>query len=78
VVNFAGTSHDGYLLGLPQAGAWREALNSDAETYGGSGVGNLGRVVAQEVSVHAQPASVRVRLPALGAIFLVPEGQLPV
>jgi 1,4-alpha-glucan branching enzyme len=77
VVNFAGTSHEGYLLGLPQAGPWREALNSDSEAYGGSGVGNLGRVVAQEVSVHAQPASVRVRLPALGAIFLVPEGQQP-
>ena len=75
VVNFAGTSHEGYLLGLPTAGGWREALNTDAEIYGGSGVGNLGRVEAEPVPHHAQAASVRLRVPPLGALFLVPEDQ---
>ena len=34
------------VAGLPEPGYWRERLNSDAETYGGSGVGNLGGVTA--------------------------------
>jgi 1,4-alpha-glucan branching enzyme len=75
VVNFAGTPHDGYLLGLPQPGAWREMLNTDAEDYGGSGVGNLGRIIAGDAGVHAQPSSARLRVPPLGALYLVPEGQ---
>src|SRR5690606_2288401 len=36
-VNFAGTPHEGYRLGLPRGGAWREAVNTDAGVYGGSG-----------------------------------------
>ena len=75
VVNFAGTPHEGYRLGLPCAGGWREALNTDAEAYGGSGVGNLGRVTAEEAPWHGQPASVRLRVPPLGTLFLIPEGQ---
>ena len=78
VVNFAGTPHEGYLLGLPRAGAWREALNTDADVYGGSGVGNLGRVEAVDSPHHAQPASAHVRVPPLGVLFLVPEDQPPV
>ena len=74
-VNFAGTPHEGYRLGLPRGGAWREAVNTDAGVYGGSGVGNLGLVHSEPVRVHAQPHSVALRLPPLGALFLVPEGQ---
>ena len=42
VANFAGVPHEGYRIGLPYAGRWDEVLNTDAEVYGGSGVGNLG------------------------------------
>jgi len=75
VVNFAGTPHEDYRIGLPGGGWWREALNSDAEVYGGSGVGNLGRVEAQHSPHHAQPYSATVRVPPLGAMIFVPEGQ---
>jgi 1,4-alpha-glucan branching enzyme len=78
VVNFAGTPHDDYHLGLPHAGVWREALNTDAEVYGGSGVGNLGQVTAYDDRRHGQPASARLRVPPLGVLFLVPEGQQPI
>lgn len=78
VVNFAGTAHEGYHLGLPHAGVWREALNTDAHVYDGAGTGNMGQVVAHDERLHAQPASARVRLPALGVLFLVPEGQEPI
>ncbi|HLV05993.1 1,4-alpha-glucan branching protein GlgB [uncultured Georgenia sp.] len=73
IVNFAGVPHEGYRVGLPHAGAWVELLNTDAEEYGGSGVGNLGRVVAEELPWNGRPASVRLRVPPLGALFLTPE-----
>ncbi|WP_260459331.1 1,4-alpha-glucan branching protein GlgB [Actinotalea ferrariae] len=78
VVNFAGTPHEGYRVGLPTGGTWVEALNTDADIYGGSGVGNLGRVQAIDHPLHAQPYSVTLRVPPLGALYLVPEGQEPV
>jgi 1,4-alpha-glucan branching enzyme len=72
VANFAGVPHEDYRVGLPVAGEWLEALNTDAETYGGSGVGNLGRVVATDRTWHGMPASALVRLPPSGVLFLVP------
>jgi 1,4-alpha-glucan branching enzyme len=72
VINFAGNPHDGYRLPLPHGGAWREVLNTDAPVYGGSGVGNLGEVHAEEVSAGGLAFSASVRLPPLGALFLVP------
>ena len=44
VCNFTPEVRNAYRIGLPRAGAWREALNTDAQGYGGSNVGNLGRV----------------------------------
>jgi 1,4-alpha-glucan branching enzyme len=70
VCNFAAVPHDGYVLGLPYAGRWDEVLNTDAAEYLGSGVGNFGGVVAEDRSWHGQPASTRLRLPPLGAVWL--------
>jgi 1,4-alpha-glucan branching enzyme len=72
VVNFAGTPHEGYRVGLPHGGEWVELLNTDATEYGGSGVGNLGRVTAEDLPWHGRPASVSLRVPPLGALWLVP------
>ncbi|MGH3342657.1 MAG: 1,4-alpha-glucan branching protein GlgB [Carbonactinosporaceae bacterium] len=71
VANFAATPHEVYRLGLPMAGTWREVINTDARDYQGSGVGNLGRVEATRRPWHGQPASATVRLPPLGALWLV-------
>lgn len=73
VINFAGTPHENYRLALPHGGAWTEALNTDAEIYGGSGVGNLGRVVADAGPHHGRPFSAILRVPPLGGLYLVPE-----
>jgi 1,4-alpha-glucan branching enzyme len=70
VANFAAVPHEGYRLGLPFAGRWEEVLNTDAEAYFGSGVGNFGGVTAVEESWHGQPASVTLRVPPLGALWL--------
>jgi len=73
IVNFSGGPHHDYRVGLPAAGRWREAMNSDAETYGGSGVGNLGAVEAEEVPWHGRPASTVLTLPPLAALWLVAD-----
>ena len=72
VVNFAGLPHEGYRLGLPSGGDWIELLNTDADAYHGSGVGNLGRVTAEPVPWHGRAHSAVVRLPPLGAVLLAP------
>ena len=40
VVNFTPVPRRGYLIGVPVPGAYRELLNSDADLYGGSNMGN--------------------------------------
>ena len=72
IVNFSGGPHNAYRLGLPHAGRWNEILNTDAESYGGSGVGNLGSVVAEAVPWHGQPYSALLTLPPLGAVWFEP------
>lgn len=71
--NFTPVPREAYRLGLPEAGAYREVLNSDAEIYGGGGVGNGGGVQAEEVSWHGRPYSALFRLPPLGVLVLERE-----
>jgi 1,4-alpha-glucan branching enzyme len=67
----------GYRVGVPQGGRWAEALNSDAEVYGGSGVGNLGGVDAEEMPHHGRSHSLVLSLPPLGAVLLRPDQPDP-
>ena len=73
VCNFTPVPRESYQVGVPQGGFWRELLNSDANEYGGSGMGNLGGCTAYELSVHARPYSLKLTLPPLAALFLKPD-----
>ena len=70
--NFTPIPRQNYRIGVPEAGYWREILNSDGRIYGGSGWGNLGGVDAAPVPSHGRRFSVHLNLPPLGAIFLKP------
>ncbi len=70
VCNFTPVPRRGYRLGLPHAGPWREILNTDAKDYGGSGMGNMGGVNAEERPAHGQPASAMLTLPPLATLYL--------
>jgi 1,4-alpha-glucan branching enzyme len=72
VCNFTPLVRRNYRLGVPEAGVWREVLNSDATIYGGSGQGNLGGVEAVPVTFHGRPWSLVLTLPPLSALFLRP------
>lgn len=75
VSNFTPVPRHGYRIGLPQAGRWREVLNTDAHDYGGSGDGNGGLVIAQAVPSHGFPASATITVPPLATLYLhyIPE-----
>jgi 1,4-alpha-glucan branching enzyme len=59
-----------YWIGAPHGGFWREALNSDATEYGGSGMGNRGGVDADPWPQHGRPFSLALTLPPLSVLFL--------
>ncbi len=68
--NFSGQPHTGYRVGLPFAGMWDEIVNTDAEIFGGSGVGNLGAVDAANEPWAGRPASATLTLPPLAGLWL--------
>jgi 1,4-alpha-glucan branching enzyme len=70
IVNFAGHPYEGFRIGLPSAGVWNEILNTDAEVYGGSGVGNFGSVTAEPIAAHGREFSAAVNVPPLGSVWL--------
>jgi 1,4-alpha-glucan branching enzyme len=71
VCNFTPVPRQGYRIGAPQQGFYREALNSDADVFGGSNIGNGGGVQAEAVPWHGQPFSLMLTLPPLGGLILV-------
>jgi 1,4-alpha-glucan branching enzyme len=73
VCNLTPLVHHGYRIGVPRGGAYREALNTDSALYGGSNVGNQGRVIAEAVPSHGREHSLALTLPPLATLFLVPE-----
>jgi 1,4-alpha-glucan branching enzyme len=73
VCNLSPVPREGYRLGLPRPGRWRELLNTDSTFYGGSDLGNLGGIVADGPAWHDQPQSAEVMLPPLAVVWLVPE-----
>jgi 1,4-alpha-glucan branching enzyme len=73
VFNFTPVPRGEYRVGVPHGGYWRELLNSDAREYGGSGIGNMGGVQAEEIPTHGRPFSLKLTLPPLAAVFLKAE-----
>nr|WP_235584700.1 1,4-alpha-glucan branching protein GlgB [Thiomicrospira sp. WB1] len=70
VFNFTPVPREGYRLGLPEPGRYQELINSDAELYGGSNMGNGRGLETQAVEWMNRPVSAEVTLPPLGALVL--------
>ncbi|MBN2187842.1 MAG: 1,4-alpha-glucan branching protein GlgB, partial [Chitinispirillaceae bacterium] len=68
--NFTPVPRNGYLVGVPAAGFWKEILNSDAAAYGGSNVGNSGGVATKNAPCFGRKQSLQLSLPPLGAVVL--------
>jgi 1,4-alpha-glucan branching enzyme len=69
VANLTPIPRSNYRLGVPEDTVWYEILNSDAKQYGGSGMGNFGKVVSTPVPYHGEEQSINLLLPPLGVIM---------
>ena len=72
VLNFTPVPRHAYRLGVPQAGDYLERINTDSALYGGSDLGNGGRVSAEARAWMGFPASLSLTLPPLAALILLP------
>jgi 1,4-alpha-glucan branching enzyme len=68
VVNATPVVRYNYRLGVPESGSYRELINTDAETYGGSNVGNFGGVQTQDVPWMGRQYSILIHLPPLATV----------
>jgi len=73
VCNFTPVPRYNYRVGVPEGGFWKEALNSDAQVYGGSGHGNLGGTEAAPIPWHGKNYSLSLTLPPLGVLIFKKE-----
>jgi 1,4-alpha-glucan branching enzyme len=70
VCNLTPVVRRNWRLGVPAAGVWREAINTDAAIYGGSGVGN-GAQASTETAWQGRSHSVVLDLPPLATLMMV-------
>ena len=75
VVNFTPVPRREYRLGVPVAGDYVELLNSDADVYGGSNIGNQGQVSAGTTPSHGYAWSLSLTVPPLGFLLLKSSGE---
>jgi 1,4-alpha-glucan branching enzyme len=76
VCNFTPVPRYNYAIGVADPGYYQEILNSDAERYGGSNVGNAGGVMSSTASRHGRRNSISITLPPLAVVaFRCPAPQ---
>ena len=77
VCNFNPVLRQGYQMGVPNPGSYKEILNSDDKKYGGSGVTN-GTVKAEKGEMHGFEQHISLTLPPLSTVyFQVPAARKP-
>ena len=77
ICNFTPVPRHNYRVGVDLPGDWSERLNSDAGLYGGSGMGNLGRVASTPMRYHDRDHSLNLTLPPLSTLFLERAAPAP-
>jgi 1,4-alpha-glucan branching enzyme len=73
VVNMTPVPRWGYRLGVPVAGRWRELINTDSSSYGGSNLGNGTWADSHAHPAHGCAESLSLLLPPLATLILQPE-----
>jgi 1,4-alpha-glucan branching enzyme len=70
ICNFTPVPRHGYRIGVPAPGWYRELINSDSFTYGGSNMGNAGGAHSTDYPCHNLPHSLTLTLPPLSVLLL--------
>ena len=70
ILNLTPVKRQGFRIGLPAHGEWREVFNSDTQEFGGEGVQNEGALKSEKIAWQGMGQSVVLTIPPMGAIFL--------
>jgi len=65
VGHFTPVIREGYRIGVPRRGFWKEVLNSNSHFYGGTGLGNDGGRITEDVPCDGCSQSLVLTLPPL-------------
>ena len=76
ICNFCPVKREHYRIGLPKAGAYQLALNSDEVKYGGWGT-ELPEINAEESPWGDLPYSAEFTLPPLSVLYYKPKAKKP-
>ncbi len=71
VCNFTPVVRENYRIGVPENRVYHEIFNSDSEIYGGSNIGNLGKIKSENIPFHGFNYSISLTLPPLGCLILI-------
>jgi 1,4-alpha-glucan branching enzyme len=74
VCNFSPVTIENYRLGLPRAGKFKQLLNTDAEAYGGKGMGVVKSITAEEEPSQGFEYSAVLTLPPLATMWFEGRG----
>ena len=69
VFNFTPTPREGYRVGVPRGGVYREIFNSDSSFFWGSDMGNAGAVPAEPTPWQGRDFSIEVTVPPLSGVY---------
>ena len=69
VCNFNPVLREGYALGAPVAGTYKEVLNSDDEAFGGSGAVHNKSVRTHKKPLHGFEQSITITLPPMSTLY---------
>jgi len=69
-LNFTPVPRDGYRIGAPAAGFWREIFNSDSAYYGGGNLGNGAGLLSEDLPWMGYAQSLVLTLPPLAGVIL--------
>ncbi len=68
IVNATPQVLHGYRIGVPAGGFYREIINTDGETYGGSNVGNMGGLQAAAAEWQGRTHLLMIEVPPLATL----------
>ena len=79
VCNFVPVQRENYRIGVPYWGTWAEVFSSDDKSFGGQGVTNGKRILAEDEPMHGCEQSISLTLPGNTVFFLecVKRGEKP-
>ena len=75
-INFSPNTYEDYRFGCPPVKEFVEVFNSDDASYGGTGVKNTEPCKVSWKPSHGKESSVSIKIPPLGAVFMVGQGKL--